>query len=58
MLWTISELMQMTRDELCNLATTIEQSLPEFAAGTVERLDALTSLCNIRRVMALRGLHY
>jgi hypothetical protein len=57
-LWTISELMHLTRDELCNLAAKIEQSLPEFEAGTVKRLDALTSLDNIRRVMACRGLHY
>jgi hypothetical protein len=57
-LWTISELMHLTRDELCNLAATIERSLPEFEAGTIERLNALTSLCNIRRVMAWRGLRY
>jgi hypothetical protein len=57
-LWTISELMQLTRDELCNLATVIEQSLPELEAGTIERLDALTSLGNIRRVMVRRDLHY
>jgi hypothetical protein len=55
---TISELMHLTRDELCNLAASIERSLPEFEAGTIERLDALTSLSNIRRVMVLRDLHY
>ena len=32
-LWTIGELMHLTRDELCNLVATIEQSLPEFEAG-------------------------
>jgi len=57
-LWTISELLHLTRDELCNLAANIEQSLPEFEAGTVARLNALTSLCNIRRVMVWLGLHY
>jgi hypothetical protein len=57
-LWTINELMQLTRDELCNLASGIEQSLPEFEAGTAERLDALTSLGNIRRVMVWRDLQY
>ncbi len=57
-LWTISELMHLTRDELCNLTATIEESLAEFEPGTVERLNALTSLCNIRRVMVWRGLHY
>ena len=57
-LWTISELMHLTRDELCNLAAGIEQSLSAFEAGTAERLDALISLGNIRRVMVRRGLHY
>jgi len=57
-LWTISELAHLTRDELCNLAATIEVSLPGFETGTIERLDALTSLCNIRRVMVQRDLHY
>jgi hypothetical protein len=57
-LWTISELMHLTRDELCNLAVAIEQSLPMFEAGTDQRLYALTSLNNIRRVMVWRDLHY
>jgi hypothetical protein len=57
-LWSINELMHLTRDELCNLASGIEQSLSSFEAGTAERLDALTSLGNIRRVMVWRGLHY
>ena len=55
---TVAELMHLTRDELCNLAATIEQSLAKFDAGTIERLDALTSLNNIRRVMVRRDLHY
>ncbi len=55
---TIDELMHLTRDELCNLATAIEQSLAAFEPGTVNRLTALTSLANIRRVMIQRGLHY
>ena len=58
MLWTISELMHMTRDELCKLAGRIEHALPDLEAGTAERLDAITSLDNIRRVMTGRGLHY
>ena len=56
--WSISELMHLTRDELCNLAARISRLLPEFEAGTVERFNALTSLCNIRRVMGWRGLHF
>ncbi len=55
--WTIGELMHLTRD-LCNLAAKIEQSPPELDAGTVERLNAVVTLDNIRRVMALRGLHF
>lgn len=54
----ISELMQLTRDELCNLASSIEQSLRQCEPGTVQRLNILVSLDNIRRVMAWRDLHY
>jgi hypothetical protein len=56
--WTISELMHLTRDELCDLAGEIEGALSGFDPGTVRRLNALTSLDNIRRVMSSRGLHY
>jgi hypothetical protein len=56
--WTIGELMHLTRDELCGLATRIEIAMPTFEAGTPERLNALTSLDNIRRVLVWRGLHY
>lgn len=58
MLWTIDELMHLTRDELCNLAAAIEVSLSELDVGTIERLDALTSLRNIRCTMIRRGLHF
>ena len=54
--WTISELMHLTRDELCDLAAAIEHALPDLDAGSVKRLDALISLDNIRRVLTLRGL--
>lgn len=57
-LWTINELMHLTRDELCDLAGRIEGALPSFEAGAVGRLNALASLDNIRRVMVLRGFHY
>lgn len=56
--WTINELMHLTRDELCALAGRIESTLPGFEPGTTGRLNALTSLDNIRRVMVRRGLHY
>ena len=56
--WTINELMHLTREELCGLTGQIERSLRAFDPGTVERPNALTSLDNIRRVMSWRGLHY
>ena len=57
-IWTIDELMHLTRDELCQLAGEIEQGLRGLEAGTVARLNALTTLDNIRRVMTRRGLHF
>jgi len=57
-LWTIGELMHLTRDELCNLGGRIEHALSNLEAGSDERINALTSLDNIRRVMARRGLHH
>lgn len=57
MLWTIGELMHLTRDELCDLAEQITLKLPHLDADTVARSNALTSLDNIRRVMILRDLH-
>jgi hypothetical protein len=57
-LWTISELMHLTRDELCDLAAGIEDALVDLGVGTIGRLNALTSLDNIRRVMVLRGRHF
>jgi hypothetical protein len=58
LLWTVAELMHRTRQELCHLAEAITIVLPELEPGTTARLDALTSLDNIRRVMVLRDLHY
>ncbi|MGY4473998.1 hypothetical protein ACVILL_001412 [Bradyrhizobium sp. USDA 3364] len=55
-LWTINELMHLTRDELCDLAGRVEGSFSVFEPGTVARLNALTSLDNIRCVMLRRGL--
>jgi hypothetical protein len=56
-LWTITELMHLTRDELCDLASRIALTLPELDVGTFARSDALASLDNIRRVMVSRDLH-
>ena len=57
LLLTITELMHLTRDELCDLADRIAQTLPELDAGTLARSNALASLDNIRRVMVLRYIH-
>ncbi|MCP3477634.1 hypothetical protein NLM33_46625 [Bradyrhizobium sp. CCGUVB1N3] len=58
LLWTVSELMHLTRDELCSLDGNLRHALAEFEAGACERSDVLTTLDNIRRVMVARGLHY
>lgn len=51
---TINELLRLTRIELCDLATRITNELPKFTAGSLERTSALTSLRNIRFVLARR----
>jgi hypothetical protein len=51
---TINELMRLTRIELCNLVQRITNELPQFAEGSPERANALTSLRNIRYVLARR----
>lgn len=37
LLWNLTELMHLTRQDLCALAETIEQSLPGLEPGTVDR---------------------
>ena len=56
--WTITELMHLTRDELCDLAARIGHELADLEAGSIERFNALASLDNIRRVMVLRDLRF
>jgi hypothetical protein len=51
---TINELMRLTRIKLCNLAQRITNELPQFAEGSPERGNALTSLRNIRYALARR----
>jgi hypothetical protein len=51
---TINELMLLTRTELCGLAARITNELPQFAEGSPERANALTSLRNIRWVLTRR----
>jgi hypothetical protein len=58
LVWTINELMHLTRNGLCDLAGRIEHVLPDLEAGSILRHYVLTSLENIRRMMALRKLHF
>jgi hypothetical protein len=51
---TINDVMRPTRIELCDLVQRIINDLPTFAEGSPERASALTSLRNIRYVMARR----
>jgi hypothetical protein len=51
---TINELMRLTRIELCDLVRRITSELPQFAEGSPERANALTSLRNIRYVLTRR----
>jgi hypothetical protein len=51
---TLTELMRLTRIELCALLTRITNDLPAFPEGSVERANALQTLRNIRFVLARR----
>jgi hypothetical protein len=51
---TINELWRLTRTELSNLVTRITNELPTLPGGSPERASALTSLRNIRYVLARR----
>jgi hypothetical protein len=51
---TITELMRLTRTELCALLTRITNELPALPEGTVERANAHVNLRNIRSVLARR----
>jgi hypothetical protein len=51
---TINELLRLTRIELCDLAQRITKELSKFPAGSPQRAGALTSLRNIRYMLARR----
>jgi hypothetical protein len=53
---TITELMRLTRTELCALLTRITNDLPDFPEGSDERANAHVNLRNIRFVLARRDL--
>jgi len=51
---TITELLRLTRRELCELAAHIMADLPRCPDGSGEQATALTNLRNIRWVLARR----
>jgi len=51
---TITELMRLTRTELCALLTRITNELPKFPEGSAERANAHITLRKIRFVLARR----
>ena len=51
---TLTELMRLTRIELCDLLTRIKSALPDFPESSAERANALLNLGNIRRLLARR----
>jgi hypothetical protein len=51
---TLTELMRLTRIELCALAAQITNVLADFPEGSTERLNAQINLRNIRSVLARR----
>jgi hypothetical protein len=51
---TLTELMRLTRIELCALAAQMTTALTEFPEGSTERLNAQINLRNIRAVLARR----
>ena len=51
---TISELMRLTRIELCDLLRRIKCALPNLPEGSLERRNALINLRNIRWVLRRR----
>jgi hypothetical protein len=55
-LFTMTELMRLTRKELCELRRWITNLLPTFPEGSVERHNALINLRNICCVLARRDL--
>ena len=51
---TLTELMRLSKIELCDLLARITNALPDFPEGSAERANAVLNLGNIRRVLARR----
>jgi hypothetical protein len=50
----ITELMRLSKFELCDLAARITNIWPDYPEGSSERSNALENLSNIRRLLARR----
>jgi hypothetical protein len=53
---TLTELLQLTRIELCDLAARITNVLPDYPESSDAYANARVNLCNIRRVLARRDV--
>ncbi len=53
---SITELMRLTRHELCVLLTSTVNALSDYPEGTPERRAVLMNMGNIRWAMARHGL--
>ena len=51
---TLTDLMRLTRTELCALQARITSELPNLPERSVERANAHINLCNVRRLLARR----
>jgi hypothetical protein len=54
--YSITELLRLTRAELCSLAARIAAELPTYREGSPQRIAAQMSLSNIRCALAWRDL--
>jgi hypothetical protein len=53
-LLTLTELMRLSKIELCDLLARITNVLSDFPEGSAERANALLNLRNIRWILARR----
>ena len=51
---TLTELMRLTKIELCGLAARITNAFPDYPEGSPERTAAVINLGNIRVMLARR----
>jgi hypothetical protein len=54
-LLTITELMRLSKIELCDLAARITNAFPDLPEGSPERSNAVENLRNIRSMLARRN---